>query len=240
MIVSSFPRSQWLIDHYHLEADKVHTILNGVTVQQNRKLSRDISLKRINLPEDGFYLGFLGSVWEDYDLISIIRAMSLCKTLIPNLHLIIIGGGPEMPYIKQIVKREGLSSKIVDLGFIQPYALYKVMGAIDLSLMNLTLKGLEDLGPITTRFATYAAFQIPVLANSLHLENYPQELTIGLFTIPHEDPQALANKIVWLYNHPEERKNKAMILFDFVTKNLTWNLISKEIQDIINHDKKLQ
>jgi glycosyltransferase involved in cell wall biosynthesis len=191
------------------------------------------------LPEDGFYLGFLGSVWENYDLTSIIRAMSLCKTQLPNLYLIIIGSGPGMPYINQIVKREGLSSKIVDLGFIQPSALYKVMGAIDLSLMNLTVRGLEDLGPITTRFGTYAAFQIPVIANNLHLKNYPQELTKGLFTVPHEDPQALANKILWLYDHPEERINNAGILYDFVTKNLTWDLVSKEIKDIINNDKKL-
>jgi glycosyltransferase involved in cell wall biosynthesis len=222
-----------------LKPDKVHTILNGVTVGQKSKLSRDISLERLNLPEDGFYLGFLGSVWKNYDLISTIRAMDHFKIQIPNLYLIIIGAGPEMPYIKQIAKRIGLSSKIVDLGFIQSDDLYKVIGAIDVALMNLTRIGLDDLGPITTRFATYAAFQIPVLTNSLYLENYPQELTKGLFTIPHEDPQALANKILWLYNHPEERKKNARILYDFVKKNLTWDFVSKEIKDIISHDKKL-
>jgi glycosyltransferase involved in cell wall biosynthesis len=239
LIVSSFPRSRWIIENYNLKPDKVHTILNGVTVGQKSKLSRDISLERLNLPEDGFYLGFLGSVWKNYDLISTIRAMDHFKIQLPNLYLIIIGAGPEMPYIKQIAKRIGLSSKIVDLGFIQSDDLYKVIGAIDVALMNLTRIGLDDLGPITTRFATYAAFQIPVLTNSLYLENYPQELTKGLFTIPHEDPQALANKILWLYNHPEERKKNARILYDFVKKNLTWDFVSKEIKDIISHDKKL-
>lgn len=239
LIVSSFPRTRWITDHYNLETDKVHTILNGVTVGQKRKLSRDISLKRLNLPEDGFYLGCLGSVWKNYDLISTIRAMSLCKIQLPNLYLIIIGGGPDVPYIKQIVKREGLSSKIVDLGFIQPNALYKVMGAIDVALMNLTADGLKDLGPVTTRFTTYAAFQIPVLANSLYLENYPQNLTKGLFTVPHEDPQAMKNMILWLYNHPKERKNNGRILFDFVTKNLTWDVVSKKILNIIDNDNRL-
>ena len=239
LIVPSFPRSRWITDHYNLETDQVHTILNGVTVGQKRKLSRDISLKRLNLPEDGFYLGCLGSVWKNYDLISTIRAMSLCKIQLPNLYLIIIGGGPDVPYIKQIVKGEGLSSKIVDLGFIQPDDLYKAIGAIDVALMNLTSVGLDDLGPVTTRFATYAVFQIPVLANSLYLENYPQELTKGLFTVPHEDPQAMGNMILWLYNHPKERKNNGRILFDFVTKNLTWDVVSKEILNIIDHDNKL-
>lgn len=238
LIVPSYPRSRWIINHYNINVDKVHTILNGVTVQQEKKLSRDISLKRLNLPKDGFYLGFLGTVWENYDLISTIRAMKLCETQLSNLHLIIIGDGPKMPSIKQMVKRKGLSSKVVDMGFIQPNDLYQVMGAIDLSLMNLTVKGLEDLGPITTRFATYAAFQIPVIANSLYLKNYPYQLTKGLFVVHHEDPQALANKIIWLYYHPEERRNHAKILHDFVRENLTWDFVSKEIQDIINNDRK--
>jgi glycosyltransferase involved in cell wall biosynthesis len=238
LIVPSFPRSQWIIEHYNLETDKIHTILNGVNNQHRKKLSRSISLKRLNLPEDGFYLGFLGSVWKEYDLISTIKAMNFCRIQLPNLYLIIIGGGPEMAYIKQISKRKRLASKIVELGFIQPNDLYRVMGAIDLSLMNLTAKGLKDLGPITTRFATYASYEIPVIANSLYLNNYPYKLTRGLFTVPHEDPEALGNKMIWLYNHPKERNKHAKILYDFVTKNLTWNMVSKEIRDIINYDKK--
>jgi hypothetical protein len=43
-----------------------------------------------------------------------------------------------------------------------------------------------------------------------------------------------------LYNHPAERKIKAKILHDFVMKKLTWNAVTKEILDIINHDKKLK
>ena len=43
----------------------------------------------------------------------------------------------------------------------------EVLGAIDRGLMNLTIEGLKDLGPITTRFASYAAFGVPVIANSL-------------------------------------------------------------------------
>ena len=238
LIISSFPRSRWIIEHYNLDSDKVHTILNGAIIPKNKKLCRIAALQKFNIPEDGFYLGFLGAVWKQYDLLSIIKAMGLCQTQLPTLNLIIIGGGSELPYLKQIAVHEGLSAKIFDLGFIQPNYLYEAMGAIDVALMNLTSDGLKDLGPVTTRLASYAAFQIPVIANSLHLENYPQELAKGLFTVPHEDPQALANKIIWLYNHPEARKNNARILYDFATKNLTWGFVSKEIQNIINHDKK--
>jgi glycosyltransferase involved in cell wall biosynthesis len=150
--------------------------------------------------------------------------------------LIIIGGGPELPYLKQIAIHEGLSSRIFDLGFIQPKYLYEAMGAIDVALMNLTAEGLKDLGPVTTRFATYAAFQIPVIANSLYIENYPDELVKGLYTVPHEDPNVLADKIFQLYNNPKDRKEKARILYRFVSEKMTWNAVSKNILKIIRNN----
>ena len=108
LIVPSFPRSHWIIEHYNLESDKVFTVLNGTDIPQTKKLSRSISLKNLHLPVDGFFLGFLGSVWNSYDLKSVIYAMRLCKTTIPDLYLIIIGGGSEVPYLKEVAKDEGL------------------------------------------------------------------------------------------------------------------------------------
>ena len=233
LIVSSFPRSRWIIENYNLDSDKVFTILNGTDIPKAKKLSRSISLKKLQLPVDGFFLGFLGSVWNSYDLKSIIYAMSLCKTQIPNLYLIIIGGGSEVPYLKEVAKNIGLLSKIVDLGFIQPNDLYKVLGAVDIALMNLTTQGLEDLGPVTTRFATYAAYQIPIIANSLYLENYPNEIAQGLFTVSHENPQALANMILCLYKNPEKRKNNAEVLNKYVLNSLTWKSVTKNILEIM-------
>jgi glycosyltransferase involved in cell wall biosynthesis len=165
--------------------------------------------------------------------------MGLCQRQLPTLNLIIIGGGPELPYLKQIAIHEGLSSRIFDLGFIQPKYLYEAMGAIDVALMNLTAEGLKDLGPVTTRFATYAAFQIPVIANSLYIENYPEELVKGLYTVPHEDPNILADIIFQLYKNPKDRKEKARILYKFVSEKMTWDAVSKNILKIIKNNIKL-
>ena len=116
--------------------------------------------------------------------------------------------------------------------------LYKVIGAVDAGLMILTKQGLQDGGPITTRFATYGVFQIPVIANDMYLNNYPDKLVEGLSVVPPEDPKSLANMICCLYNHPEERESKARILYDYVVNNLTWDSITREILNIIERDKK--
>ncbi len=240
LIVPSFPRYNWIIEHYDLKPNKVHMILNGTNTPTAKKTDRAIALNELNLPQNGFYLGFLGNVWGYYDLITIFKAMELCLEGIPNLHMIMIGAGPEIDNLRNKSQEIHVNSRLIFLGYVQPESLFSVMGAVDVGLINLTKKGLQDLGPVTTRFATYAAFKLPIIANNMYIKGYADDLIQGLSLVPPEDPRALADVILWLYNHPKERKEKANILHDFVIKKLTWNAVTKEILDIINRDKKLQ
>jgi len=240
LIIPSFPRYNWIIEHYDLKPNKAHMILNGTNTPTAKKTDRSIALNKLNLPENGFYLGFLGNVWGYYDLNTIFKAMELCLEEIPNLHMIMIGAGPEIDNLRNKSQEIQINSRLIFLGFIQPEILFDVMGTIDVGLMNLTKNGLQDLGPVTTRFATYAAFQLPIIANNMYIKGYPDDLTRGLSLVPPEDPRALADTILWLYNHPKERKEKANILHDFVIKKLTWDAVTKEILEIIKYDKKLK
>lgn len=239
LIVPSFPRCRWIIDYYGLKPDKVHMILNGTDTTSDKKIERSKALRDLNLPEDGFYLGFLGNIWEYYDLNSILKAMELCQEEITNLYMIMIGSGPETDNLRSMSQKMHLTSRLIFLGYVQPESLFEVMGAIDVALMVLTKKGIQDLGPVTTRFATYAAFEMPVIANDVYIGDYPQELRNGLSLVPPEDAQALADTILWLYKHPKEREEKAKILHDFVVKKLTWNSVAGEILKIIKRDKKV-
>jgi len=240
LITPSYPIHEWIKEHYDLEPYKVHWIVNGTDIIAEKKTERSLALKNLNLDQNGFYLGFLGNIWEYYDLKTILKAMELCQLEIQNLQMIMIGGGPEIDELRKKSQEMQGISRLIFLGYIQLESLFKVIGAVDVGLMNLTKKAVQEVGPVTTRFATYAAFKIPVIANGLYIENYPDEISLGLSLVPPEDPHALADMILWLYNHPEERKERANILHDFVQKKLTWNAVTKEILDVIKHDKKMK
>lgn len=239
LIVPSFPRCRWIIDYYDLKPGKVHMILNGTDTTSDKKTERSKVLRNLNLPENGFYLGFLGNIWEYYDLSNILKAMKLCQQEITNLHMVMIGSGPETDNLRSMAQEMDLTSRLIFLGYVQPESLFEIMGAIDVGLMVLTKKGIRDGGPIATRFATYAAFVMPVIANDVYIENYPQELRNGLSLVSPEDPQALADTMLWLYRHPEEREEKAKIIHDFVAEKLTWDSVVGEILEIIKRDKKV-
>lgn len=235
LIIPSYPRSKWVKNYYDLEQGKIFTHLNGALIPDKDKLERTVTLRNLNLPTDGLYLGFLGSLWKYYDTTSIIEAIRLCKNSHRDIYLLIVGGGPDLPFLKEFAKSKGISSSIIELGFVQPENHYKVLGAFDIGLMNMTKVGLNDLGPFTTRFATYASFKIPVIANNFKMENTPKELTEGLYSVPPENPEALSDAIMWLSEHPEERMKRAEILFSYFINNLTWNQISNNILRFISN-----
>lgn len=239
LIIPSVPMRNWIIDQYRLPASKVHVILNGTDTSNTHKLDQTQARKRLDLPPICFCLGFVGNIYERYDFNSILKAIIVCQDEIPNLYFVIIGDGPLTYEIKVKVNELGLEKKTMFTGYVQLGELGSILPATDVGLLLLTKEDALRYGPVTTKLSTYAFYRLPVIAAGSSVEGYPEELAQGLSLVPPEDPQALADMILWLYHHPEEREEKAMILHDYAVKKLTWDATTKNILDIINHDKKI-
>jgi glycosyltransferase involved in cell wall biosynthesis len=236
LIVPSASMCDWIINRYRLPESKVHMILNGTEIHNTNTLDRVRARNKLGLPPTCFCLGFVGNIYERYDFGSTLQAIIECQDEIPDLHFVIVGEGPLAYEVKSNAKKLGLQKKMIFTGYIQPEELTGILPAIDIGLLTLTKKAILRYGPLSTKFSTYATYRLPIIAAGFSLEGYPDELVQGLSLVPPEDPQALADTILWLYKHPEEREKKAKILHDFISKKLTWNAITGEILNIIKRD----
>lgn len=239
LIVPSVPMCKWIINEYSLSNNKVHMILNGADVSKVNQSNRNIARKRLGLSPASFSIGFVGTIYEGYDFLSMAKAMIKCQNEIPELYLVIIGGGPMKDEIQKTVTELALEKRVIFTGFIQPEELTEILPAIDIALLLRTKEGAIRYGPLSTKVSTYAIHYLPVITGGVSVEGYPWELIQGLFLIPPEDHETLSDMIIWLYHHPKERKEKARILHEFARNKLTWNYGTKEILDIIKNDKKL-
>ena len=237
LIVPSAQMRDWIIEKYGLPENKVHTILNGTEVPNIDKADQASAREKLGLPPGCFCLGFVGNMHDRFDFNSTLNAFILCQDKIPRLRLAFVGDGPKAGELRKKVHEFGLKKKTVFTGYVQFEDLVSILPTFDIGLMLPTKKATERYGPLSTKFSTYAIYQLPIIASGYSLEGYPDELSQGLFLVPPDDPHALADMIHWLYNHPEEREQKANILHEFVIKKLTWNAVTKEILEIINHDK---
>jgi len=238
LIVPSVPMQDWIIDQYDLLPGKVHMIVNGTDLLKTNEHDKIHAREKIGLPPDCFCLGFIGTIYDRYDFDSMFNATLICQENIPQLYFTVIGDGPFLDELKTKVTELGLAKQTIFTGYIQPDKLGEVLPAADIGLSILNRKYSLRYGPITTKLSTYAAYHLSVVTTGFSLEGYPDQLGHGLNLVTPEDPNALADTIIWLHDNPEKRQHKAKILHDFVIQNLTWDSVTREILNIITRDKK--
>jgi glycosyltransferase involved in cell wall biosynthesis len=239
LIIPSVPMCNWIINGYGLPKSKVHMLLNGTDMSVINELSKIKAKAELKLPQLCFCLGYLGNIYKQYDFDSILQAVIKCHEKIPHLYLILIGDGPIAGDLKRKVRELGLEKKIIFTGYVHPENLGRILPALDIGLLIRSKEGTFRYGPVSTKLSTYAAYHLSVVTAGFSLEGYPDQLAEGLNLVPPEDPSALADTIIWLYNHTEERQHGAKILHDFVINNLTWESVTREILDIVRKDNLL-
>jgi glycosyltransferase involved in cell wall biosynthesis len=240
LIIPSVPMRDWIINQYGLPKNKVHLVINGASVANSERLDPLSAKSKIGIPENCFCLGFLGLLYDRYDFNTILQAIFDCRIQTPNLYLVIVGEGPLTPKIKAKALELGLEKQVIFTGFIQPDVLGEIIPAFDVGLLCLTKKDALRYGPITTKFGTYALYQLPVISCGITLNGYPGALNRWVDLVDPENSQELAEKIRELYYNPELRVKKAKMLHKFAIEKLTWNAVTKDILNIIRNDITLQ
>jgi glycosyltransferase involved in cell wall biosynthesis len=232
LIVPSLPRCQILKEYFGIPAEKIHLILNGTDILPEAVADKDTAKSRLGLPAEAFCLGYVGSIFSRYDFATILRAMAPLMQKIPHLYLIMVGG-PDVAGVQAQAQALGLGERIKFLGFIPQDRFGHILPALDIGLMNLTPEGVRAHGPVHTKLASYAWFQVPVVTAGFTLDGYPEELKQGLFLVPPGDSQGLADLIWWLFKHPRARQTAAAVLHEFTLRKLTWNSIAQDILHIM-------
>jgi colanic acid biosynthesis glycosyl transferase WcaI len=132
----------------------------------------------------------------------------------------------------------GLADRMICPGFLPPEEFAPLLPAMDVGLMPLTKEAVLEHGPIHTKMATYARFNLPVVTAGYSLEGYPEAVGRGVWLVPPEDAAALAATIFQIYQHPQEREKKAGDLARYVLERLTWKAVAGDILAVMEKSWK--
>ncbi len=139
---------RYLIDSYKIPGDRAELIYQGTDVRRftsNEERKRD-SLKRYPLPENASpVLGNVGMFEERKGQTVLLEAISkLVKDVFPDLHLILVGEGPDEQMLKDKVREMGLDNNVTFFPFTrEPMYVFERIDILVLS--SLFKEGLPNV-----------------------------------------------------------------------------------------------
>jgi len=197
-----------LIQHWHLPADKISIVENGVETDLFRpdpaamEICKEFKLKEAT--DDRFLICYIGTMGMAHGLETLIAAAEELQTTLPNAMFLLIGEGAEKDRIVELAAARRLSN-VKFLGQQPRERIPAFVSAADLCLVMLKKTDLFKT-VIPTKLLEYMACERPVIvAVDGQTRQLVEEARAGVF-VPPEDSQALAQAICELARDPERRR----------------------------------
>ena len=152
-----------------------------------------------------FTLFYSGGINIHRGIQTVIKGLRLLKDQIPNIRCWIAGSGSYRPALEKLVKSYQLDSNVSFLGQMSYNQMVHVLFSSDIGLIPHNKTEQRDT-TIPNKLFEYMYASKPVLSSDVStVERILSETGAGL-TYPYQNHKAFAQKVLYLYKHPEARK----------------------------------
>lgn len=182
----------------------------------------------LNADQDYFNITFAG-VFSDYTKLEIVlEAAKILKNTHPSIRFNLAGGGYQLSFLKEKAENEGLDN-VYFWGVLPKNRISKFIMEGDLSLINY--RNLDIYRQVLpNKIFDYLAAGRPILAAAPEgqVTNMLTGSNSGRYCTP-EDPQALAEAILWFYNNQKEAIKMGVNGQRYVQKHFNRNTLIEKL-----------
>jgi len=215
-----------------IQADKVTVIPNAVDIDKfSVGGSADLALKQKLGLGEARLIGFIGSFYAYEGLDILLRAVPALAARIPDLRVLLVGGGPQDARLRQMAKDLNIEDKVVFTGRVPHDEVQKYYDLLDVLVYPRLSMRLTDL--VTPLKPLEAMAQGRILAASDvggHLELIEDGKTGVLFKA--DDPVSLADKVGALLEAQEQWPALRAAGRHYVESERNWPVSVARYQDI--------
>ncbi len=208
----------------HIAKDeKLVLIPNGIDVSAVRETVTK-SRQELSIADDAFVVGMIGRLSPQKAPDVFIRAAKLIHDEIPHSAFIIVGNGEEEEEVRAFAKENGL--QLVVTGWTdEPYSYLKVF---DVAML---LSRWEGFGLAVVEYM--AAEKNVVATKTDAIPTLVEDGVDGLL-VEVDNPQDAADKVLWLYRHPEEVAEMRRKALRKVIENYDINRVIDQHMEMFN------
>lgn len=218
---------------YKVPEGKMYVVPNGVNPDIFRPLDKQECRQRIELDEDAFYVGFVGSFapWQGID--TLLEAAKIVKKKgYDNIRYILVGDGEMLSELKRMVKEYNLHKEVIFYGRV-PYKKVPIyINSVVVVVVPKTQRN-KIIGLSPLKLYEYLACAKPVIGSRINgLTEVIEEGNCGYICEP-DDPLDLASKIIQAYNERhllEEMGKNGRIL---VENKYSWMATAEKVSEVL-------
>lgn len=178
-----------------------------------------------------FVISYLGGFDTHRGLESVIKAVPLVKSEIPNFKLVLVGAGRNFEDLKQLTQSLNVEEQVVFEGWQSPSTLPTYISASSLCLIPHLKTGHTD-NTIPHKLFQYMLLGKPVLSTNCDpLERIIKETNSGLI-FTSNDEKELAKQIIFAYNNHEATKQMGENGIKAVKETYNWENTAKNLIDL--------
>ncbi|HEY6770500.1 MAG TPA: glycosyltransferase family 4 protein [Candidatus Sulfotelmatobacter sp.] len=169
-----------------------------------------------------YLIGYVGnmSIQEGLDILVEV-ALHIKQTGRRDIHFTCVGGGPGLPGLRQMVKDKGLEDTMNFTGRVPDQQLLEILSTADVCVNPDKPCQMNSISTMI-KIMEYMALSKPIVQFDLDEGRFSAG-EASLYAEHREPVQSFAAKILWLLDHPEERKVMGDVGRTRVERELSWD-----------------
>ena len=200
-----------------LPAEDVFVVRNGPDPQSFKPVAPVPALR------DGkrSLIGYVGTMNVQDGLDILVEVAHYVKKLgRRDIRFVCVGGGPELPTLQKMVRDKGLADSVYFTGFIPDRELLEILSTADVCVNPDKPCEMNEISTMI-KVMEYMALGKPIVQFDLKEGRFSAQ-EASLYADKVDRVPDFANKILWLLEHPEERKKMGEFGRRRVESELAW------------------
>jgi len=217
VLVSNLPSKEIMKSYYKIDEERISIVPNGVDLSFFKTKKRDPNK-----------IVFSGVMYHHRGLDVLLEAAPKIVKEVPETKLVLLGDGPEMKKLKEIVKQKKLDSNVEFKGWIDRKDIPEHLSNASIGIGPLKRTTVTE-NALPIKVLEYMASSLPIIAKTGTLpEDVLKDNENGWFV---ENSSELCEKIIKLEQNPELVEKMGKNSLSMVQK-FSWEIIVKSIIDI--------
>jgi len=220
--ISNFLRERIMGEELYEKRDIV--VHNGTDINKFKPLyKKNVLRESYNYPVDKILLGYIGTLDHHKKMDLLINSLNNLSDEIKDLMLVIIGDGPGMPQIKNIIADLGLQNRVILKGWIDHDSINEHLNCFDIAIHH---HANDYMSPL--KLFEYLAAGLPVIGPKIPAV---EEIFVdgNEIILTKANIKDISERIRSLLTNKKKMESLAKIGPEIIKQKFTWHFYTKSI-----------